>query len=224
MAIVFSLAGALYGNITYKPMYVANSTFVVNVFKQVTVETEGGKKVVKTSLDLSTANSVLENLKVLVLSDRIIEKAIASNPDITLDVETIKSITTITSVEDTSILKFSVTHADPQVAYDVVNAITDVAPSALKDIESKGELALIDEAKVPSVPTSVNKGRSYAITGFVAAVALFLGVIFLLDFMSSTIKDATLTLYMTGSLFSSNPSISISVSPYIRRSFTSSCS
>ncbi len=190
MAIVFSIAGALYGNITYKPVYVANSTFVVNVFKQVTVETEGGKKVFKTSLDLSTANSVLENLQVLILSDRIVAKAIESNPDINLDIETVKSITKISTVEDTSIIKFTVTHSDPQVAYDVVNAITDVAPTALKDIESKGELALIDKANVPSSPTSSSKVKSYAVIGFVAALVIFFGAIFLLDFMSSTIKDA----------------------------------
>lgn len=190
MAVVFSVVGALYGNITYEPQYVAKSSFVVNVFRKTVIETEDGTQTVKTSLDLSTANAVLANLEVLILSDRVVEKAIESNPDITLDIETIKSITKIGTVDGTSIVTFTVTYSDPMVAYNVVNAIGEVAPIALKDIESKGEFALIDDATVPTVPTASSKTTSYAVTGVVAAVVLFVAVIFLFDFMSSTIKDA----------------------------------
>ena len=190
MMIVFSLVGALYGKFTYKPQYVAKSSFAVNVFRHTVIETEEGKQTIKTSLDLSTANSVLSNLKVLILSDRVVEKAIESNPDIKLDIEEIKSITTINTIEGTSIMTFTVMHSDPQVAFNVVNAITDVAPIALKDVESKGELALIDKATVPTVPTTTSKARTYTIAGAGIAAVLFFGVIFLFDFMSSTIKDA----------------------------------
>lgn len=190
MVVVFALVGAMYGRFTYEPQYVAKSSFAVNVFRHTVIETEEGKQTIKTSLDLSTANAVLENLRVLILSDRVVEKAIESNPDIKLDIETVKSITTISTVEGTSIMTFTVRHSDPQVAYDVVNAITDVAPIALKDVESKGELALIDKATVPTVPTAQSNTRTYTVFGAIAAVVLFFGIIFLLDFMSSTIKDA----------------------------------
>ncbi len=190
MVVVFSLVGALYGNFSYKPKYVAKSTFVVNVFRKVVVESEGGKQTVKTVSDLTTANSVLENLKVLILSDQVIEKALASNPGINLGIETIKEITTISTVANTSIMTFTVKHDDPQVAYNVVNAITNVAPMALKDMVANGELALIDPAGLPTTPTSSNPAKSYAVIGAAGAAVIFFGIIFLLDFMSSTIKDA----------------------------------
>ncbi|MBR5272691.1 MAG: AAA family ATPase [Clostridia bacterium] len=190
MVVVLALAGALYGNLSYKPQYVAQSTFVVNVFRKYVVETEDGKTVLKTSLDLSTANSVLENLKVLILSDQIIEKALDVDPTINLSIEDVKAITTINTIPSTSIMSFTVRYPDPNVAYSVVNAITEVAPIALKDMVSNGELALIDDANVPTVPTSSNPAKTYAFIGAAAAAIIFFGVIFLLDFMSSTIKDA----------------------------------
>ena len=190
MVVVFSLVGALYGNITYKPKYVAKSSFVVNVFRRTVVETEDGVQVVKTSLDLSTANAVLANLEVLILSDRVIEMALERNPDIAIEIEDVKSMTKINVIEGTNILTFTITHSDPKVAYDVVNALVDVTPIAISDIESKGELALIDKATLPTVPTTSSQTRSYALTGAAAAFIIFIAVIFLLDFMSSTIKDA----------------------------------
>lgn len=190
MVLVFTLVGAFYGKATYVPQYVAKSSFVVNVFRRTVVETEDGKQVVKTSLDFSTANAVLANLEVLILSDRVVEMALETNPEITLDIESVKSITKIGLVDGTNIITFTVSHSDPQVAYNVVNAITDVAPIALKDIESKGEFALIDKATVPKVPTASSMTTYYAGIGAIAAIVLFGAGIFLFDFMSSTIKDA----------------------------------
>lgn len=190
MAVVFSLVGALYGIATYTPKYVSKSSFMVNVFKRTVVETEGGKETIKVVTDLSTANATLANLEILVLSDRVVEMAIASNPDIKLDVEEIKSITKVGIVQDTTILTFTVTHTDPKVAYRVVNALVEVAPIALTEIEERGELAIIDKPTLPTVPTSSSKATSYATIGAGAAIVLFLAIIFALDFMSSTIKDA----------------------------------
>jgi len=189
MAVVFALVGALYGNITYKPQYVAKTSFVVNVFRKTIVETDEGREVVKTSLDLSTANAVLGNLQVLILSDRVVEMALESNPEITLGIEDVKTMTKIGIVTGTNILTITVTGSEPKVAYDVVNALAEVTPIAIKDIESKGEFALIDKATIPTVPTSASKTTSYAVTGVIAAVVLFVAIIFLFDFMSSTIKD-----------------------------------
>ena len=83
------------------------------------------------SNDLSTAVQLLDTYKVVIKSNKVMdsvaERLAADHPGITND--EIRDTISMSSVDDTGVLKVTSQTRDPQLSADICNAVLDVAPS-----------------------------------------------------------------------------------------------
>ena len=94
----------------------------------------------------------------------------------------------IAAVEDSYFLRITSTSADPHTAANIANLVANTAPSVFKKyFGDAGKVDTVDEAYVPSTPSSPNKGR-YTVIGFLVGLVLSLILSFLLEIIDTTIK------------------------------------
>ena len=94
----------------------------------------------------------------------------------------------ISVVEDSYFLRISSSSADPHTAANIANLVANTAPSVFKKyFGDAGKVDTVDEAAVPSRPSSPDKTR-YTMMGFLAGLVLSLVISFLLEIIDTTIK------------------------------------
>ena len=83
----------------------------------------------------------------------------------------IKSMLTISSVNETELLSISVVSKDPKDSYSIAQAILEKAPGKLISVCSSGQVTVVDEAVFEKNP--VDKGAvKYTVLGALAGIVL----------------------------------------------------
>ena len=86
------------------------------------------------------------------------------------------------SLNDTEVFKATVVASDPLAAKDIADSVAKVAPEVIANLNAAATLKIVDEATVPTTPTSPNVTTNTVIAfilGFVlAAVITFVRKVF----------------------------------------------
>ena len=98
----------------------------------------------------------------------------------------IKKHMTCKHITDTEIFVVQITTTDPNLSYDIANAISDLAPELIPKTITVGELRLIDRARIPTT-SSWPITRNTVLGGLVGAV-LAIAVIIIRDMLDTTIR------------------------------------
>lgn len=95
---------------------------------------------------------------------------------------------TISSVNNTEVMKISATTNNPEVSAAICNIIAEIAPEFLTRVVGAGSVEVIDRAKPNDSPTSPNVRHITAMGGL---IGLFLSVVAIVmaDFLNDTIRD-----------------------------------
>lgn len=101
----------------------------------------------------------------------------------------IRSCISVSSVPDTSKLTFSAVTKNAEVSAAICNNIAEVAPDYLEDAVGVGQINTIGTAKVNNNPVAPNVKKN-TVLGALAAAALIMFLIFIIDFFDNTIKES----------------------------------
>lgn len=131
------------------------------------------------------------------VGDLLIEKYDMNDLSRLLDIDkdnkiypsSIRDCLTISSVTDTSAVKIVAETLDPQLAADICNDLTRVAPKYVEEAVGVGSINTIDKAKVYKNPVAPNITKNTVI-GMVAALMIVIMVILIIDFFDNTIKES----------------------------------
>lgn len=94
----------------------------------------------------------------------------------------------ISAVEDSYFLRITSTSSDPHTAANIANLVANTAPEVFKKyFGDAGKVDTVDEAAVPSSPSSPQKSR-YVTMGLVIGLIISLVISFLLEVVDTTIK------------------------------------
>ena len=94
----------------------------------------------------------------------------------------------ISVVEDSYFLRISSTSSDPHTAANIANLVANTAPQVFKKyFGDAGKVDTVEEANVPSSPSSPNRSR-YVLIGLLGGLVLSLVISFLLEIIDTTIK------------------------------------
>ena len=94
----------------------------------------------------------------------------------------------ISAVEESYFLRISSTSSDPHTAANIANLVANTAPEVFKKyFGDAGKVDTVEEAGVPSSPSSPNRTR-YIMMGLMAGLILSLVISFLLEIVDTTIK------------------------------------
>ena len=131
------------------PMYTASSTIYV-LTKTTTV----------TSIaDLQLGSQLTNDFVILAKSRPVIETVI-EDLDLDYTYEAVSRMISITNEENTRIVKFSVSHADPEMAKNIANSVAEATAERIAYIMNTDKPKIVEEAVEPTVPSSPNVLRN----------------------------------------------------------------
>lgn len=136
--------------------------------------------------DLQTGTQLTQDYMELTKSRTVLEKVISTlNLDMTVE-ELNDSITT-NNTENTRIMTITVENEDPELARDIADALREAASNKIEEIMNIDAVNTIEEANLPSAPSSPSVMRNTAI-GAMLGILISAGIIILIFILDDTIK------------------------------------
>ena len=181
VTIIGALVAFLYVTYMVTPMYSTSALILVqngNTFEtdisSSSNKSLSGEKV--NMSDISSSQMLANTCSTLFTVDPDM-KSIISGADISISV-----------VEDSYFLRISSTSSDPHTAANIANLVANTAPQVFKKyFGDAGKVDTVEEANVPSSPSSPNRSR-YVLIGLLIGLVLSLAISFLLEIIDTTIK------------------------------------
>lgn len=186
LIIIITLVGGvlafLYVTYMVTPMYSTSalilvqngSTFESDITSGNNSKTLSGEKV--NTADITSSQMLANTCSTLFTVDPDM-KSIISGASISISV-----------VEESYFLRISSTSSDPHTAANIANLVANTAPQVFKKyFGDAGKVDTVEEANVPSSPSSPNRSR-YVLIGLLVGLVLSLVISFLLEIIDTTIK------------------------------------
>lgn len=167
---------------TYTTLYVFNKA-------------EVGKGEVSNS-DLTAAEELANAYKVLLksksLKDAIIKEVKANEKYAMLDITRgfLDGAVSVSSVNETQVIKITVTTTDPELSAAIANAYAFVSPIEMTRITEVGKVNVVDYADVPSAPSAPNMTKNCVI-GFLIGAFIVAAIIILRLFSDTVLHDSS---------------------------------
>ena len=137
--------------------------------------------------DIQLGASLAEDFIVIGKSRPVIERVIGQL-DLETNYEELASTISIVNKTDTHILTISVTNPDPELAADISNTLAENIKEQIADIMGTEEPNTVEEAVVPTKPSSPSTMKNTLMGGALGAL-LVSAVIILLHLLDDTIKN-----------------------------------
>lgn len=160
---------------TYSPVYRASASFTVFVTNPLYAE-------IKT-YNSSTAEQMEKTFPYILTSGALNDLVMQE-----LNLTYLPSISA-SAINNTNIFTLSVTSGDPQLAYDVLNAVIKCYPSVAEFVVGPTEMNLLDESGVPEAPINSKDYASAVKRGAVIGAVLWAGLVLLFAATRSTIHN-----------------------------------
>ena len=176
-------------------MYVKSSTNINTAGETNTAEIATAQKLAETYIivlqDITTYEKISEKFSedydMEQLEGKVPLEENKATGEIWVSPSYIQSCVSISSVEETEVLNISATTEIPQIAVDICNYMTEVAPDVLMRVVKAGSVEAINEPKLPTSPVSPNVKKISAI-GAMAGMLLTIAVIVLIKFLNNRVS------------------------------------
>lgn len=171
------LLGCIYGLFLQKPMYKSYTTIILS-----------GSDSQITQSELSLSKSLVDTYAEIVKSRRVLEQVIEElNLDTTY--EKLSNKISVTSVNNTEIIKIIVTDTDPTEAKNIANVTANYFTKEVVDLYKVNNVNVLDEANTTSIPYNINVAKQIIIYLFIGFI-IGAGVLFIIFYFDRTIKSA----------------------------------
>ena len=124
-----------------------------------------------------------------IIKSRTILNAVIRNLDLDYSYTTLQNRITVSSVNNTEIIRIAVADSDPKVATKIANEIANVFVSEINKFYKLNNVSVLDRAENNSVPYNVNYLKDNAIYIMIGLV-LSCGIIFIFFYFDTTIKTS----------------------------------
>ena len=180
LTLVSTVLAYLYVSYMVTPIYSTNALIMVQSTNSLVSEnTSTNKKLVDENVNMQAINSsvTLANTCATLFTVDPDMKSIISGADVS-----------IAPVEESYFLQITSSSPDPNTAATIANRVAYTAPEVFrKHFDDAGKVGVVEEASIPSSPSSPNK-MQYVMVGFLIGLALSLLISFLLEIVDTTIK------------------------------------
>ena len=160
---------------SYYPMYRATATFTVYVANPLQSEIR--------SYNTATAEQMAKTFPYILTSG-----ALKDTVKRELGIQIVPNVTA-SVLNNTNIFTLTVTSGDPQLAYDVLNAVIKYYPEVAEFVVGPTIMNLLDESGVPTEPYNSQSYVNAIKKGTIVAVAIWGGVCLLLAMARSSIHN-----------------------------------
>ena len=150
------------------------------------------KQLVNTYMEVLKDDEVMNAVSAILLEqydEADLRRVFSFDEENKIDPASLRSCLTISSVTDTSAVTITATTVNPNLAADICNDITQVAPKYVEEAVGVGSINTIGKAKVYKKPVAPNNTKN-GILGMAAAFLIVVMVILIIDYFDNTIKES----------------------------------
>lgn len=180
---IFAVIGVIYSIGFVVPEYTA---FTKLVLAGQSSDATGNTTEAITTTDLTINSKLVGTYSELVTSNDVVRQVI-TNTGINISEEALKSSIEVSSVEDTDVIKISVTNQNPTYATKLTNETAKAFMEKVAEIYNINNVHVVDEAEEPQSPSNVNHLKDVVIFTFIGVV-IAVGYVLIANMLDNTIK------------------------------------
>ena len=180
---IFAVIGVIYSIGFVVPEYTA---FTKLVLAGQSSDTTGNTTEAITTTDLTINSKLVGTYSELVTSNDVVRQVI-TNTGINISEEALKSSIEVSSVEDTDVIKISVTNQNPTYATKLTNETAKAFMEKVAEIYNINNVHVVDEAEEPQSPSNVNYLKDVIIFTFIGVVVA-VAYVLIANMLDNTIK------------------------------------
>ena len=197
--VLVTLFGALFGiraKWNYKPFYQASATFTVKVADPLYASIA--------TYNIKTAEQMAKTFP-HILNSGLLESKVKE----ALGLSYMPSVS-VSVLSNSSVITLKVQDPDPQLAYDVLNAVITYYPEIAEFVVGATVLALLDESGVPTAPANALNIKGALLRGSVLGFCLWFLVVLLFAMTKTTIhNERMLSRILNFDCFGKVPSVKV---------------
>ena len=180
---IFAVIGVIYSIGFVVPEYTA---FTKLVLAGQSSDPTGNTTEAITTTDLTINSKLVGTYSELVTSNDVVRQVI-TNTGINISEEALKSSIEVSSVEDTDVIKISVTNQNPTYATKLTNETAKAFMEKVAEIYNINNVHVVDEAEEPQSPSNVNHLKDVIIFTFIGVVVA-VAYVLIANMLDNTIK------------------------------------
>lgn len=199
--LIGAILGFIYTNYFITPMYSASTTVVLSkVSSSTDNQINNIDDTTDSNLEQNLNNSITQNDVTLnsklvatyseIMKSRLVAQDVKARLNLDIEEESIMKNTSVSTKDDTEMLKIQVLNEDKDVAANIANALADVFKDKVRDIYNIENVTVVDKAIPDDTPTNVNFVKSIILF---AIVGVFLScfILFVFFYFDNTIRSKT---------------------------------
>ncbi|MDO4963772.1 MAG: Wzz/FepE/Etk N-terminal domain-containing protein [bacterium] len=175
--VVFLLIGIVYLGFLKTPMYKSSTTILLT--KEIDSNTI-------TYNDINLNKGLVDTYREIIKSRKVLG-SVKNNLNLDYSIDELNSLVSVSSVNDTEIIRITVVNKDNNLAKDIANETASVFNSEVVKLYNIQNVGVVDVAEVSSVPYNINTLKQLVIFGGIGFV-LSVAVIFVVFYFDTTIK------------------------------------
>ncbi len=139
-----------------------------------------------TTTDITLNSKLVSTYSELVKSSKVLRQVI-SNLGIDVNEDELRKNVTVKSVEDTEVIKITVTNANAAYSAKIANEIAKIFSGMVSDIYNINNIYIVDEAEVSNTPSNIHHSKDIMIFGFLGLVISIMYVL-IANMLDTTVK------------------------------------
>ena len=180
---IFAVIGVIYSIGFVVPEYTA---FTKLVLAGQSSDATGNTTEAITTTDLTINSKLVGTYSELVTSNDVVRQVI-TNTGIGISENALKNSIEVSSVEDTDVIRISVTNENPTYATKLANETAKAFMEKVAEIYNINNVHVVDEAEEPQSPSNVNHLKDVVIFTFIGVV-IAVGYVLIANMLDNTIK------------------------------------
>ena len=139
-----------------------------------------------TTTDITLNSKLVSTYSELVISSKVLRQVI-SNLGIDVNEDELRKNVTVKSVEDTEVIKITVTNENAAYSAKIANEIAKIFSGMVSDIYNINNIYIVDEAEVSNTPSNIHHSKDIMIFGFLGLVISIMYVL-IANMLDTTVK------------------------------------
>lgn len=180
ITVVICLLGCIYGLFIQKPMYKSYTTIILGGN-----ETTASQTI--TQSDITLNKNLVDTYAEIVKSRRVLEQVIAEL-DLEETYEELSNKISVSSVNNTEIIKITVVDSNPIEAKNVANVTANFFSKEVVKLYNMNNVNVLDEANETNEPYNINIPKQVIIYFFIGII-IALSILFIIFYFDRTIKS-----------------------------------
>ena len=183
IVLIFTGIGVAYTYGFTVPKYSSSTTLVLTGSEQ-SAGNDGTNSI--TTTDVTLNSKLVSTYSELVKSSKVLRQVI-SNLGIDVNEEELRKNVTVKSVEDTEVIKITVTNENAAYSAKIANEIAKIFSSMVSDIYNINNIYIVDEAEISDVPSNIHHTKDVVIFAFIGIVISVMYVL-IANMLDTTVK------------------------------------